>query len=186
MNRLWTVCLAVVVGLVSFSSLRADESCLEKGESCGAFYVTKVAGADEDGVEVGKKLCYRCKFQSRPMVLVFSRTDNEQVGKLAKKLDEALVKYEDKQLRALVSMLGKDAAALEAAGKKFAAANSLKHVPVAVPEDGEKGPVSYKIPADAGVTVVIAKEGEVIANHVFAADKVDIDAVLKDVEKLVN
>ncbi len=61
---------ALFCGLASAAD-KAEE-CLKQGDPIGAFYVTKVAGADEDGVPVGEELCYRCKYGSRPMVMVFT------------------------------------------------------------------------------------------------------------------
>ena len=38
----------------------------QTGDSIGAFNVTKLCGAEDDGVEAGKTLCYRCKNGKRP------------------------------------------------------------------------------------------------------------------------
>ncbi len=77
----------------------------EAGRSIGAFYVTKVAGATEDGVAVGDELCYRCKYGSRPMVMVFTRKDSGKVAEFVGQLDKAVGKHKEDQLRGLVTVM---------------------------------------------------------------------------------
>ncbi|MFN5949118.1 MAG: hypothetical protein ACK43N_11540, partial [Pirellulaceae bacterium] len=67
------IALAALVSLFpATGSAKEPAKGLQSGDALGAFTVQKVGGATEDGVEVGESLCYRCKFQSRPMVLVFT------------------------------------------------------------------------------------------------------------------
>jgi hypothetical protein len=164
----------------------AGNSSLESGDRLGAFTVTKVAGAEGDDVKVGDSLCYRCKYQSRPMVLVFSRTDSESLGKFVQELDASLAKNEDKQLRGLVSMLGDDAEGIKASATKFAKTYNVKNLPVAVPSDYKTGPRSYKIDGKADVVVVVANEGEVIKSFSFAADKVDGAEVMASISTMLK
>ena len=50
-----------------------DKTPLQQGDSVGVFYVTKVAGATNDGVAPGEQLCYRCRYGSSPIIMVFAR-----------------------------------------------------------------------------------------------------------------
>lgn len=185
--KIRVLAVALLVGSVfGMTALRAGDDCLETGDRLGAFTVTKIAGAEDDGVEVGENLCYRCKFSSRPMVLVFARSGSESVGKLTQQLDELMQKHEDAQLKALVSMLGENEEATKEAAEKFAKTYAPKHVAVAIPSDLENGPKSYKIDSEADVTIVVGTDGQVVKNMSFAADEIDIDAVVEGVNGMIQ
>lgn len=163
------------------------KSGLEKGKSVGAFNVTKLCGAEDDGVAEGQNLCYRCKNGARPQVMVFTRSNDEKVVSLIKQLDEQLAAHEDAQLRAFVNILGasKDAASDKA--KKLAAAAKAERVPFVVPNEFENGPEDYGINPDAEITVIVANESKVVANHAAGSSKdLDVDAIIKDVKKMLN
>ena len=42
------------------------------GDELGAFQVEKLAGAGNDNVDIGGKLCYRCMLGDRPVIMVFT------------------------------------------------------------------------------------------------------------------
>ena len=182
--------LAVAVAVLSLSglALAADiKSGLKVGDGIGPFDVTKLAGAEGDGDKVGQQLCYRCRNNTRPQVMVFTRSSDDKVVAFVKKLDAELSKNSDKQLRAFVNLLGQNKDAAEAAAKKLAATSMAQNVPFVVPNEFENGPEDYGLNAKAEVTILVAKEGKVTANHAFASAKdLDTDAVIKDVVKTVN
>ncbi|MCC9599260.1 hypothetical protein LOC67_01715 [Stieleria sp. JC731] len=185
-----SVCALALLAVSAVSSVHAGEegdACLQSGDGIGAFYVVKVAGAEDDGVEQGQKLCYRCRYGSRPMVMVFARETEGEVGKLVKELDAAVAANEDSQLRGLVTMLGKDESSLKDSASKFASKTGAKHVPFVVATDHEAGPSSYKIAEDAAVTVVVASDSKVVASHSYkSTDKVDVTAIMGEVKKALN
>jgi len=83
MKNLMVVAMAMLLfASVSFVSADEIKSGLQEGAAIGAFDVTKVAGAEDDGVAVDDNLCYRCKNGARPQVMVFTRSSDEQVVKL--------------------------------------------------------------------------------------------------------
>lgn len=182
--------LAIAVAVMSLASwsVAADiKSGLKVGEDVGPFDVTKLAGAEEDGVKIGQQLCYRCRNGSRPQVMVFTRSSDEKVVALVKKLDAELAKNSDKQLRAFVNYLGDNKEAAGTAAKKLAATTKAENVPFAVPNEFENGPEDYGINSKAEVTVLVAKDGKVTANRAFEKAKdVDVDAVIADVEKAIH
>ena len=162
------------------------ESGLQPGKQIGAFYVTKCAGAEEDGVEVGKNLCYRCKNGGRPQIMVFTRNWDQSVAVLVKELDSAVAKHEKQELRAFVNLLGKDKNDLKEAAKKFGETTKAKTIPFVVPNEFKNGPEDYGLNPKAELTVIIAKGGKVVANHAYAEGKLDKKAVaniLKDVKE---
>ena len=186
------ISFSLAVALVASAALVSAEeikSGLQAGQPIGAFDVLKCAGAADDGVKVGTQLCYRCKYGTRPMVMVFSRTSGTPVVALAKQLDEAVAQNSEKQFKAFVNLMGSDREQMEAAAKKFGADNKLANVPVVVPVEFENGPDDYGINPKAEVTVLVAKGGKVVANHSFAKGEFtekSVAAVLAEVPKLVN
>lgn len=160
---------------------------LKAGDSLGAFYVTKVAGAEEDGVEKGQQLCYRCKYQSRPMVLVFARDTGGKVTDLVKEIDAAVAANQEADLKGLVTLLGEDTSALKETAEKVAETSGAKNIPVVIAADNVSGPSNYKLDDKAAVTVVIATESKVVAARKFnKADKVNVAGVMKTVNKMLN
>jgi hypothetical protein len=187
MKSLIGLALAIVVISPSFAKAEELKSGLEKGKSIGPFYVTKTAGATDDGVAEGQNLCYRCKNGSRPQVMVFTRSSDDKVVALVKQLDEQLQKHEDVQLRAFVNMLGdsKDAASAEV--KKLATASKAKHVPLVVPTEYANGPEDYGLNAKADVTIIFANESTVVANYAVASAKdLNIKSIMGDLKKMLN
>ena len=180
---------AVALMLVVGSAVAAEfKSGLEAGAGIGPFYVTKVAGP-EDGVEIGKNLCYRCKNGARPQVMVFSRSSDEKIAGLVKKLDEAIAKNSDKQLCAFVNVLGESVDAANASAKKLAALTTGTKVPVVVPNEFANGPDNYGINPKAELTVIVASKGKVVSSAGFEKDafcESCLEKVLADVAEAVK
>lgn len=181
--------LSLVVALASTSAVVAGEikSGPQPGDSLGAFMVTKCAGAEDDGVEVGQNLCYRCRNGKRPQVVVFTRSTDPKVMELLQKLDKAVAENEDEKLRTFVNLLGEDKEELSATAKKVAADSKTKNVPVVVPNEFENGPEDYGINAKAAVTIVLASDLGVKASHaVESANDLNVEAVISDISKILN
>lgn len=183
--------MAAAVAMAFAGVARAEElkSGLQAGEGIGAFTVEKCAGAADDGVKVGQKLCYRCKLGARPMVMVFSRHADDKLAKLVGELDKTVADKADSKLAAFVNLIGDDAADLKATAEKFEKSHKTGKVAIVVPTDQPNGPDNYKLSKDADVTVIIAKDGKVAANHALKADKLDekaIKAIVADAAKLVE
>lgn len=190
MKRLMS--LAVACTMLLASAVVAEEakemkSGLAEGKAIGAFYVTKVAGAEDDGKSAGDNLCYRCKNGSRPQVMVFTRSTDDKVVSLVKKLDGQLEKSEDVQLKAFVNILSESKDVAMDEGKKLASASKAKQIPFVVPNEFENGPEDYGINPKAELTIIFANEGKVVANHAVASVKdLDVDQVLAKIVKSMN
>ena len=179
--------LALVCGYVATAAADSGtEDGLKQGDSIGVFYVTKVAGAEDDGVEPGEDLCYRCRYGSSPMVIVFARDTNGKVADLVKQIDTAVSENEDSSLKGLLTLIGEDAAQLKREAGKIAEATAVKNVPVVVAKETKTGPLNYKLPSDAAVMIVVAQDSQVVSAHHFAADQIDIAAVMKEVKQMLN
>jgi hypothetical protein len=163
-----------------------NEDCLKQGDAIGAFYVTKVAGAEDDGVEPGDDLCYRCRYGSSPMVMVFTRQIGGKVPQLVKELDAAVTAHEESRLKGLLTLMGEDAAVLKEDAKKVAQTTGTKNVPVVIAKETKTGPLNYRLPSDAEVTIIVAQDSQVVATHTFAATKIDVAAIMKEVKQMLN
>jgi hypothetical protein len=159
---------------------------LRQGDSVGVFYVTKVAGAEHDGVQPGEQLCYRCRYGSSPMVMVFARRTGGRVTELVKRIDKAVFSNRKRRLKGLVTIMGDNSSAVKEAAGKVAAAANVEHVPVVVAKEVQTGPLNYKLQADADVTIVVAKDSQVVKTHTFTSEKVDIAAVMNEVERILE
>lgn len=184
-----TIFAASMAGLLAIAGVAiagdSKDTCLKAGDPIGPFYVTKVAGPD-DNVKTGQTLCYRCKYGSRPMVMVFARETGGKVADLVKQLDTAVAKHEDAELRSFVTLIGGETESLRGTAEKMAKSVGVKNVPITVAEDSENGPSNYKLDPKAEVTVVVAKDSEVKCQHTFTAADIDIAAVMKEVQGLLN
>lgn len=189
-KNLFVLSLGLGVAFLVGGNAMADDAVKsgpQDGDRLGAFYVTKVAGAENDGVDEGQNLCYRCKNGARPQVIVFTRSTDPKVAKLVQKLDKAIAENEDSQLRVFVNLLGEDKEDLTDQAKKFAAKSSAKNVPIVVPNEFENGPDNYGINAKAAVTITLASDMGVKASHaVTNASELNVDSVLSDLQKILN
>ncbi len=189
MKKLSVLTLAVAAAVMTAGSVVAEDlkSGPQDGDKIGAFYVTKIAGAEEDGVAEGKELCYRCRNGARPQVIVFTRSTDGKVKELVKKLDKAVAKNESAKLRVFVNVLGDDKEDLADTCKKLAATTKAANVPFVVPNEFENGPDNYGINAKADVTIMLASELGVKASHAVSSSKdLDVDSVIKDLSKILN
>lgn len=194
MKNLFALSLGLIVALSTTTSVYAEQAAaaqvksgLQDGDDLGPFTVTKVAGAEDDGVAEGKDLCYRCKNGHKPQVVVFTRSTEPQVAELLQKLDAALTAHEEDKLCCFVNVLADDQETATANAKKFALTSKTKNIPFVVPNEFENGPDNYGINPKAAVTVTLAANGKVAVSHGFAsADDINVDAVIKDLSKILN
>lgn len=180
-----------LVAALAFSGVASAEPTVKSGpqagDSLGAFYVTKVAGAENDGVDKNANLCYRCRNGRRPQVIVFTRAADGKVAELVAKLDKAVQENSSSKLRVFVNVLGEDKADATDHAKKLASSSKAKNIPFVVPNEFENGPDNYGINAKAEITVTMASELGVKASHAAgAATDLDVASVLSDLKKILN
>jgi hypothetical protein len=120
------------------------------------------------GPERGKSHCYVCETADRPNVIIFARALTEPLGKLAHQLDKALAEHKGAELRGWITILAPDQAKVDADVVKWGRQHALAKLPLAVFED-VVGPPSYRIAADADVTILLSVKQKVVANFAFRA-----------------
>ena len=189
-RTLFTLTLAVSMTLGLMATAGADDSAtadgLQEGDPIGVFYVTKIAGAVDDEVEPGETLCYRCRYGSRPMVMVFARDTGGRVPELLKALEQSVGENEEAKLKGILTLIGEDAAALKNDAGKIAEKVDAKLVPVVVAKETKTGPLSYKISETADVTIVLANDSQVVNTHTFDAGKIDVNTIIGQVKEMLN
>ena len=158
---------------------------LKPGDPIGAFRVTKIAGATEDGVEPGSTLCYRCRYGSSPMVMIFARKTSDELDSLINPLEQALAKHEDEKLRAFVTLTGGELSKLKETAAVIAERTGVKLMPIVVAEDVATGPLDYQLSVGADVTVIIAQDSQVVATDVFSISDIKADKVMKQVAAML-
>lgn len=156
MKRLiaWAACGLVVAG----TNVWAVESGLKIGDRAPAFNVLDVTGPNK-----GKELCYRCKFGNAPVVSIFTRELSEPVVATIVELDKKLAKND--KLKGFVVYMTDDKEKAKAELEKVAKDKNIKNVPLTLVDS--KGPESYKLSKEAGVTVLMWNESEVRVNHAY-------------------
>jgi hypothetical protein len=161
----------------------------QPGDKLEAFDVTKLAGAGNDNVEVGKKLCYRCLLGDRPVVMVFTSQLDLELANLITALEKTVSDNGDKKLASFINLMGPDKDILQQAADAIVQHLNVKNIAIVMPEDTVKGPEAYKLNPEVATTVLIYREGTVKSNYALPLGKLDDNAVKKivsDTKKMLN
>ena len=176
-----TKSIATAAVLLVTSCLAAEEpvftSGLKVGQRPGPYAFVMATGPQR-----GQAFCYICDTADKPAAIIFAKTLNEPLGKLAAKLDQAANDGAIKDFRTWLTLLddGKTPDCerrLVAWGRHHA----LKSMPLGVFED-EVGPPAYRLNRDAEATVLVFVKQKVVAN--FALRPGDLnDAKLGEIAR---
>jgi len=180
---------AVLLSLGAVASAAEMKSGPQPGDKVDAFDVTKLAGAGNDNVQVNDKLCYRCLYGERPVVMVFTRQLDLELANLITALDKEVGENGEKKLASFVNLLGPNPDHLKQGADAIVSTLNVKNIPIVMPEDNNKGPESYKLNPKAAVTVLIYRDSTVKANYALAPGKLDkdiIEKILKDTKKMLE
>ncbi len=184
MNKFCVMLAAfMAAGFVAVAAAADLKSGLQPGDFPPAFIVKDVTGPS-----MGEELCYRCKFQSRPVVSIFAHEVDENLAQLLKDIDKQVADNADKQMRAFFVLLTDNPKDAEARLAELAQKNDIKNIPLTIYE-GSEGPKNYKLSADADVTVLMWVQSDVKVSHAFAKGKLDKDSIAKvvgDSNKILN
>ncbi len=184
-NKIITLCICCVA-LSILPATSFGMKILKKGDTVGIFYVTKIAGAEADGVEPGQRLCYRCRYGSRPIVMIFARKTGRRLTDLVQYLDQAIAVNPNARLKGLVTLLGKDQRVLKEAAQEVADTALVKEIPVAIATEQGIRSNQYQLPEDAEVTIVVAKDSRVVHTLVFDVNEIDLATIEGEVSQLIR
>jgi hypothetical protein len=170
----------------------ADEP--KPGTAAGQYLPGPFQAYNLTGEHKGKYHCLVCEFGLNPTALIFARQPTDALGKLVKKLDDAVVQDQNGALRAGVVFLLSPSDLANAKARSdaemkitdWAKGLDLKRVLVACFEE-PAGPPQYEIDPDAEVLVVVYTRLKVVKNYPFkreALTEKDIDAIAAEFAKL--
>ena len=174
---------ALVAMLAACVSVQAEDKGLAVGEGVAPFYVTDVTGPS-----AGEKLCYRCRYGSKPVVSVFARKMTPEVAALTKGIDGVVGANADKKMAAFVVLMTDKPEESATALKGVAKDQGIKNTPLTT-FDGVAGPDEYKLAKDSEVTVMMWVGGKVAVNKSYKAGELTKEAVeasVKDTAKILN
>ncbi len=118
------------------------------------------------GPQRGQLHCFVCETADRPAVIVFARVPSDNLGKLVRGMDRALLDHKPSEPRAWVTFLSNDQPALDPQVVKWGQAQAIRGVPLAIFEDAG-GPPAYRLDKDAEVTVLLSVKQKVVRNFAF-------------------
>jgi hypothetical protein len=168
------------------AEVSAQEACrsgLEPGQRPGPY-----SAVISTGPQRGQSYCYVCETADRPAVVVFARTLSDPLGKLLSKLDKAKSDAKQADLRVWATFLRDDQPAFDAKVVAWERQLGLRSIPIGVFED-VTGPPSYRLAAEADVTVLLYVRRQVSANFAFRAGELSdkqIEEVLKTLPRLTG
>jgi hypothetical protein len=175
--------MSFVSFVVDASAAEPCRSGLEAGKKPGPYSAVVATGPQR-----GQSYCYICETGERPAFVVFARSLSEPLGKLVRQLDKARAAHKKADLRGWVTFLAEDPAAMDTQVVKWAKKYAVGTLPLAVFSDAT-GPPSYRLAADADVTVILFVKQKVVANFAFRAGELtDARAaeVLKALPKILG
>jgi hypothetical protein len=157
----------------------ADNPCksgLQPGQKPGPY-----AAVISTGPQRGTSHCYICETADRPAVVIFARTLSEPLARLAQKLDGALLAHKKEELRGWITFLNEDQLNFDPKVVAWGQKHALRNLPLGVFEDAG-GPPSYRLAADADVTVLLFVKQKVVGSFAYRAGDLtdtEISKVLK-------
>jgi hypothetical protein len=163
-----------------------DQPCrsgLQPGARPGPY-----AAVVSTGPERGRSHCYICETADRPAVIIFARSLNEPLGKLAGEIDRALARHKAAGLRGWVTFLHADQPSFDPKVVDWGQRHALRNLPLAIFEDAG-GPPSYRLAADADVTVLLSVRQRVVANFAFRAGELNdatVAEILRALPRILN
>lgn len=138
------------------------------------------------GPNRGTSHCYVCETGDDPAVIILARSTSEPLGELTKQLDRHLSKAQASKLRGWVTFVGMKQPAKEPEVVQWSKKQGLRSLPVGIFES-PAGPPSYKLHADADVTVLLVKESKVVHNYAFPSKGLtaaDVKKMMEQIKKL--
>ncbi|MBM4070220.1 MAG: hypothetical protein FJ271_14890 [Planctomycetes bacterium] len=133
------------------------------------------------GQHRGQSHCFICEAADKPVVIIFARHLSDPLGKLVGKIDKALARHKDADLRAWVTFLAEDQTVLDPKVVDWSQRHAIGKIPLGVFDD-TVGPPSYLLHRDADVTVLLSVKQKVAFNFAYRAGELN-DAAIGEIMK---
>src|SRR5262249_22739905 len=139
LNRLWTACAVLALGLALTSTSVFAQEKLKSGPQVGDQVPGPFHPLNVTGSAAGKKNCLYCSAGEAPVAVVFARNLTPQVKSLLKQLDQSTTKN-DKMVS--FAVFCSDSEKLEGELKSFADGEKISKLVLSI--DNPTGPTKYK------------------------------------------
>jgi len=179
MRILFALCLLAGSGLAQ--AAEPCESGLKPGQRPGPYSSVVSTGSNR-----GQSHCFICETGDRPAIILFAKTPDDSLAKLAAAIDKALVTHKDAELRSWITFLSADQSSFDPKVVDWSRKAGLKGLASGVFEDVQ-GPPSYKLGKDADLTILLSVKQKVVRNFAFRSGELDakkideIVAAIKDI-----
>lgn len=152
-------------------------------------YASTKCGGIQDGVPVGKTVCYTCRAGDEPIFYVFTREPNDSLVKLVKQIEAMVVARKDRKAAGVINFLGdpKDEKQRQRIAD-FGAKHSLQNLSLTITADGPK----FVLSDDHEATVILFENGVIRLRTAVERGKFDdkaIEAIVREsttILKLAN
>src|SRR5438132_6687682 len=127
-GRPWFFLLCVFCVLCVKSSVRAADPCqsgLQPGQKPGPY-----AFVLSTGPQRGVSHCYICETAERPAIVVFARDLSDPLGKLAQKIDKALIEHKKSDLRGWLTFLSNDQLSVDPKIVQWGQKHAIRSLPM--------------------------------------------------------
>ena len=136
-------------------------------------YASTKCGGIQDGVAVGKTVCYTCRAGDEPIFYVFTREPNDSLVKLVKQIEAMVVARKERKAAGVINFLGdpKDEK-LRQRIADFGTRHSLQNVSLTITADGPK----FVLSDDHEATVILFENGIIRLRTAVERGKFDDEA----------
>jgi hypothetical protein len=172
-----------LLGVMVLLAAEPIESGLKAGQRPGPY--TSIVSV---GPQRGQLHCFICEAEDRPVVIVFSRSLSDPLGKLLRGIDKAVETHKKAELRAWATFLNDDQQKFDPQVVAWSKQHNLRNVPLGVFDD-PVGPPTYKLHRGADTTVLLSVKQKVVKSFGFkdaALTDEQVAAVLKGIDELVK
>lgn len=179
--------MTIPLFLLAATSMAAAEPTQfsDVGDYVPSYASTKCGGVD-DGVPVGKTLCYTCRAGEEPIFYIFAKQPSDSVVKLAKQIEMLVVARKKDKAAAVLNFLGDPKN--EQARKDIAdygVKNDLRIVSLTITGDGSK----FQLDDRDEATVILFENGIIRLRNsvkVGALDQKAIDSIIRRSKALLE
>ena len=160
-TRRLPILLLIVFSAVTVQAADRPNSALEVGASAVPFLVR-----DCTGPAAGKRLCYMCRYGTRPVVTIFARQIDETAAKFVKLIDNSVKEHGARRLAAFVVLVDTDTSVAEKKLKALAAEQRISQTPLTIFNDqSSKLITDYGLSDDVPFTVMLWRGARLEASH---------------------
>lgn len=155
------------------------------GDYVPSYASTKCGGVD-DGVPVGKTLCYTCRAGEEPIFYIFARRPSDPLARLVKQVETLVVARREQRAAAVVNFVGDPAnERTRQEVVDFGAVQGLREVSLTITADGAK----FGLDDEDEATVILFRNGVIrlrSSARIGALDDKAIESMVRRAKALLD